>query len=100
MPSIADKILYNPFNAAFRANPYPVYDVLRNTDPAHRSPLGFWAISRHEDVAKLLADPTLDFYSRDMYTRIRDATEDPTSPTSKIARWLMLTDRREHRRFR
>jgi cytochrome P450 len=62
--------------------------------------LGFWVISRHADVAKLLADTTLDFYSRDMYARIRDATEDPTSPTAKIARWLMLTDRREHRRFR
>ncbi len=100
MPSIADQILYNPFNAAFRADPYPVYDVLRNTDPVHRSPLGFWAVSRYADVAKLLADPTLDFYPRDMYERIRDATKDPTSPTAKIARWLMLTDRREHRRFR
>ena len=40
----------------------------------------FWTVSRYDDVTKVLADTTLDFYSRDMYARIRDAMADPTSP--------------------
>lgn len=100
MQSTANKLLYNPFDPALRADPYPTYERLRADDPVHRSPLGFWVISRYPDVAKLLADSTLDFYSRDMYTRIREAMKDPASPAAKIARWLLFTDRREHRRFR
>lgn len=100
MLSTGNGLLYNPFSPAFRADPYPAYRRLRTDDPVHRSPLGFWVISRYADVAKLQADPGLDFYSPVMYGRIRDAMTDPDSPTARVGRWLLFTDRREHRRFR
>jgi cytochrome P450 len=46
--------LFNPFDAAFRADPYPFYDRLRTTDPVHVSSFGFTVLTRYEDVARTL----------------------------------------------
>jgi cytochrome P450 len=95
-----NRLFYNPFDPALRVDPYPIYQRLRDEDPVHRSPLGFWAVSRYADVAKLQRDPNLGFFSPILYDRVRDAMQDPASPSAKIGRWLLFTDRREHRRFR
>jgi cytochrome P450 len=41
----------------FLADPYPTYHRLRAEDPVHRSPLGFWVLTRYEDVVTVLRDP-------------------------------------------
>jgi cytochrome P450 len=41
----------------FVADPYPTYHRLRAEDPVHLSPLGFWVLTRYEDVAAVLRDP-------------------------------------------
>ena len=48
------------------ADPYPYYHRLRETDPVHRSPLGFFVASRHADVAHVLRDKRFgkDFVGR------------------------------------
>src|SRR5882762_8590569 len=43
----------------FVADPYPTYHRLRARDPVHRSPLGFWVLTRYEDVVAVLRDPRL-----------------------------------------
>jgi cytochrome P450 len=48
------ELLFNPFDPAFRANPYPFYDRLRTEDPVHVSPLGFTVLTRYDDVARAL----------------------------------------------
>jgi cytochrome P450 len=48
---------FNPMDPEFLANPYPIYRRLRAEDPVHRSPLGFWILTRYEDVAFSLRDP-------------------------------------------
>lgn len=45
--------MFNPFTADFAEDPYPHYARLRDTAPAYRHPLGFWLLSRYEDVARL-----------------------------------------------
>jgi cytochrome P450 len=40
----------------FVADPYPTYHRLRAEDPVHRHPLGFWVLTRHDDVAAVLRD--------------------------------------------
>ncbi len=41
----------------FRANPYPVYALLRQHTPViFRDELGMWVVSRHRDVATMLRD--------------------------------------------
>src|SRR4051794_12003330 len=45
---------FNPFDPAFRADPYPFYHRLRDTEPAHLSPLGFLVLTRYDDVVRTL----------------------------------------------
>jgi cytochrome P450 len=49
-------LLFNPLDPEFVADPYPTYHRLRAEDPVHRSPLGFWVLTRYEDVVAVLRD--------------------------------------------
>jgi cytochrome P450 len=48
---------FNPLDPAFLEDPYPFYQRLRERDPVHRSPMGFWVVTRYADVAAILTDP-------------------------------------------
>ena len=50
---------FNPMDPEFVADPYPTYHRLRAEDPVHHSPLGFWVLTRYEDVVAALRDPRL-----------------------------------------
>jgi pimeloyl-[acyl-carrier protein] synthase len=50
-------VTFNPMDPEFVADPYPTYHRLRAEDPVHLSPLGFWVLTRYEDVAAVLRDP-------------------------------------------
>jgi cytochrome P450 len=47
------------FTSEGRANPYPLYHKLRETQPVHRSALGVWLLSRYDDCWAMLRDPRL-----------------------------------------
>jgi cytochrome P450 len=49
----SDVFTFNPFAAGFTDNPYPHYAELREVAPAYDHPLGFWILSRYEDVHRL-----------------------------------------------
>ena len=49
--------MFNPMAPEFVADPYPTYHRLRGEDPVHLSPLGFWVLTRYEDVVSVLRDP-------------------------------------------
>jgi cytochrome P450 len=44
---------FDPFAAGYTDDPYPHYATLRDIAPAYYHPLGFWIVSRYEDVARL-----------------------------------------------
>ncbi len=50
-------ITFDPMDAEFIANPYPTYHRLRAEEPVHHNPLGFWVLTRYEDVLMVLRDP-------------------------------------------
>jgi cytochrome P450 len=50
------EFVFNPMDPEFVADPYPTYHRLRIEDPVHRSPLGFWVLTRYEDVVGVLRD--------------------------------------------
>jgi cytochrome P450 len=50
---------FNPMDPAFVADPYPTYHRLRAGEPVHHSPLGFWVLTRYDDVVMALRDPRL-----------------------------------------
>lgn len=50
-------ILYDPYDYGVQEDPYPVYARLRAEDPFHHNESqGFWALSRHADVAAAFRD--------------------------------------------
>ena len=49
----------NPFSHAFHEDPYPVYRWLRDNAPVYRSPDGWYAISRYDDVLEASGQPLL-----------------------------------------
>src|SRR5262245_25707552 len=51
---------FNPMDPEFVADPYPTYHRLRTEDPVHLSPLGFWVLTRYEDVVAVLRDPRFE----------------------------------------
>src|SRR6266705_2948291 len=52
-------VSFNPMDPDFITDPYPTYHRLRAHDPVHHSPLGFWVLTRYEDVVAALRDPRL-----------------------------------------
>jgi cytochrome P450 len=52
-------VVFNPMDPEFVANPYPMYHRLRAEDPVHRNPLGFWVLTRYDDVVWALRDARL-----------------------------------------
>ena len=49
---------YNPFARDIQTNPYPVYRWLRDEAPVYHNPdIGFWALSRFDDVLGAHLDP-------------------------------------------
>ena len=49
----------NPFEPGFFADPYAQYARVREVEPVHRSLIGSWMLFRHDDVLRVLRDPTL-----------------------------------------
>lgn len=71
--------VFNPFDPAFRANPYPFYADLRQFDPVHRTPLGTIVLTRYDDVASTLRSSD---FSRD----IEAHANEPTDPVQQAKR--------------
>lgn len=46
----------NPFDPEVRNDPYPFLARLREIDPVNETPVGFWRLTRYDDVNRLLHD--------------------------------------------
>jgi cytochrome P450 len=79
--------IFNPFDPAFRANPYPFYAALREHDPVHVSPFGFTVLTRYDDVARTLRGAE---FARD----IEAHTPPPADPV-RLARRQRFQERLE-----
>jgi len=65
---------FNPFDPAFRANPYPTYAELRMHDPVHVSQFGFTVLTRYDDVARTLRGSE---FARDIEAHVTERPDDP-----------------------
>ncbi len=79
------ELLFNPFDPAFRANPYPFYDVLREKAPVYWSPLETVILSRYDDVAYTLRS---NEFSRD----IEKNANEPKNPVQTRKRQRRADD--------
>lgn len=79
MATLAPTVVYDPYSAGFKADPWPVYQQLRDTAPVYLSEKwGFYALSRFEDVRAAARDHAtfLSFEGID----IDDTAKDMSSP--------------------
>jgi cytochrome P450 len=65
-------LVWDPFDPAWARDPYPVYAALRESNPVHRSPFGFWVFTRHADCLAMLRDKRASSDGRNI-----DATDFP-----------------------
>jgi cytochrome P450 len=94
---------FNPGTAEFRADPFPVYQRLRDHDPAHWSAqLKSWVLTRYEDVKRVCLE------TRMSSDRLRPFFA--SLPSGEAARmteliriltlWMVFRDPPEHTRLR
>jgi cytochrome P450 len=92
--------LFNPMSPEVIADPYPYYHRLREADPVHRSPLGFFVASRHADVAHILRDKRFgkDFVGRMTRRFGKEVMEEPVYRSMR--HWMLQQDPPDHTRLR
>ena len=98
--SDAPEPLFNPLSPAVIADPYPYYRRLRTQDPVHRSPLGFFVLSRHVEVAFVLRDRRFgkDFVGRMVRRHGPQVMEEPVYRSMR--HWMLQQDPPDHTRLR
>lgn len=98
---MADVIDLGGYGAAFRADPYPVYEELRERGPVHRvllpAPLEYetWLVVGYEEVRAALVDPRLAKQSSKA-GRVIEQEE----VVASLGRHLLMSDPPEHTRLR
>src|SRR5215471_1532631 len=98
MPTISAPVSFDPFNPDFIANPYPFLRALRERDPVHRSPLGFWVLTRYEDVVHVLRQPQV-FGTYVLRDRLQAQLGDGAA-FAYVSRRLTSLDPPDHTRLR
>jgi cytochrome P450 len=79
--------VFNPFDPAFRADPYPFYAALREHDPVHVTPFGMTVLTRYDDVARTLRGTE---FARDI-----EAHTPPPADPIRLARRQSFQERLE-----
>ena len=95
-----DWYFFNPLAPEMAVDPYPSYHELRRRDPVHQSPLGFWFLSRHADVAAFFADRRLEHqYVRTQTMRLGEGVE--SQPYFQMfSHMVFILDNPAHHRIR
>jgi pimeloyl-[acyl-carrier protein] synthase len=89
--------VFNPLLPEFHANPYPFYHALREKDPVHQSPMGFWVLTRYDDVVMSLRDPR---FGRDGFAPLLEANYGPEGAEGNLPRSMLMRDPPDHTRLR
>ncbi|MCZ7432122.1 hypothetical protein [Streptomyces sp. WMMC1477] len=100
MEAAKSEILYDPRDPSLRSDPYPQYARLRDTEPVHRTPFGFWVVSGYEETAQLLRDPhlTSEFHRDAKWAEHRGGWNSPIVTDTRM--WMLMLDGGAHRRIR
>jgi hypothetical protein len=99
----AAPLVFDPTDASTRADPYPLFERMRDEDPVHWSPLfKGWIVTRYEDVQAVLngalmsADRITPFYASlpgPMQKRVEELVR-------LLGLWLVFRDPPDHTRLR
>ena len=93
---VSNHAVFNPLLPEFHANPYPFYRALREEDPVHESPFGFWVCTRYDDAVMILRDPR---FGREGMATLMEARLGLTQDASR-SRDMLFQDPPDHTRLR
>jgi pimeloyl-[acyl-carrier protein] synthase len=91
------ELLFNPYHPEFHANPYPFYHRLRAEDPVHQTPLGFWVLTRYDDVVTALRDPR---FGRAGFEPLLEAVYGAPTDSGRLQASMLFRDPPDHTRLR
>lgn len=86
-------VAYTPFGRETWRDPFPLYRRLRDEDPVHHSPLGFWVLTRFDDVFAAARD-TATFSSAQGLTFVNEVEALGLNPT------IVMMDPPDHTHYR
>jgi len=89
-------VLFNPFLPEFHADPYPFYRRLREQDPVHQTPMGFWVLTRYDDCVTALRDPR---FGREEFQQMLAAVYGGEE-SDRLPRSMLFRDPPDHTRLR
>ena len=75
----------DPFDRRARHDPYPVYQFMRTVEPVHRSPVGFWILTRYADCRRVLEDKHWS-HDADRILEPMRGEGNPMDPTVRLLR--------------
>jgi cytochrome P450 len=95
-----ESLLYNPLDPTAHTDPYPMYRRLRETDPVHLAPFGFYVLTRYSDCLAFARSPKVvsSFHEDASWARRRGGPD--SSIVSSTRTWILMTDGNPHRRIR
>jgi pimeloyl-[acyl-carrier protein] synthase len=91
------EVLFNPFQPEFHADPYPFYRRLREQDPVHQSPMGFWVLTRYDDCVAVLRDQR---FGREEFQQMLSAVYGDETEKPQLPRSMLFRDPPDHTRLR
>jgi hypothetical protein len=92
-----DPELFDPFTPEFHADPYPFYRRLRSAAPVYQTPMGFWVLTRYDDVVTVLRDPR---YGREGFEQLLAAAYGEDREGGRLPRSMLFRDPPDHTRLR
>ena len=97
-------VFFNPLQDGYLDDPFPHLAELRAADPVHKALTGQWVLFRHEDVARLLRDPSLSVDDDNIDPRHADpqrmATFEEAFADQRRTRSMLGLDAPDHNRLR
>ena len=94
---MSSEILFDPFLPGFNADPFPHYQRLREADPVHQSPLGFWVLTRYEDCVAVLRDQR---FGRAGFEGFLESVYGSPAGYERLPRSMLFQDPPDHTRLR
>src|SRR5216683_3869268 len=91
------EVFFNPLLPEFHANPYPFYHQLREKDPVHETSMGFWVLTRYDDVVMSLRDPR---FGREAFEPLLAAMYGQEGEQGRLPRSMLFRDPPDHTRLR
>jgi len=91
------EVLFNPLLPEFHADPYPFYRRLREKEPVHQTPMGFWVLTRYDDCVAALRDPR---FGREEFQQLLTAVYGDDTEKTVLPRSMLFRDPPDHTRLR